>query len=165
VGLVRRCSPRGWRAVAIDALTSIEDRLAISDLVHSYAQRVDRKDIDGVAGLFCDDGQLVVYTEPNTESPRIVSGRTAIRESLSDLHRYRATFHEIANHTVCIDQDRARAVTGCVAHHITGPDGAERDRVWYLRYTDTLVREPDGWRFSVRELRVEIVTRGPLVKE
>jgi ketosteroid isomerase-like protein len=149
----------------MDSLGSIEDRLAISDLVHTYAQGVDRKDIDGVAELFCEDGQLVVFTEPEAESPRIVSGRGAIRESLSDLHRYRATFHEIANHTVSLDQDRASAVTGCVAHHITGSDGDERDRVWYLRYRDKLVREPDGWRFSVRELRLEIVTKGALVKE
>jgi uncharacterized protein (TIGR02246 family) len=149
----------------MNSLGSIEDRVAISELVHTYAQAVDRKDIDGVAGLFCEDGQLVVYTEPKAESPRIVSGREAIRESLSDLHRYRATFHEIANHTVSLDQDRASALTGCVAHHITGSDGDERDRVWYLRYRDQLVRELGGWRFSVRELRVEIVTRGPLFNE
>jgi ketosteroid isomerase-like protein len=146
-----------------DRLRRLEDRAAISDLAHAYAQAVDRKDIDAVVALFAETGELVVWTEPGAASPRTITGRTAIRESLSDLSRYRATFHEIASHTVDLRGDSATAQTGCVAHHITGPEGEERDRVWYLRYADTLIRESGGWRFAVRELRVEIVSKGPLL--
>ena len=140
-----------------------EDRIAIADLVNTYAQRVDRKDVDGIAVLFTEDGEMVVYPEPGSSEPRLIKGREAVREGLSDLHRYNVTFHAIANHTATIDGDSAVAETGCVAHHITGAEGEERDRVWYLRYTDSLRRVDGRWRFARRELRVEIVTRGPLV--
>jgi uncharacterized protein (TIGR02246 family) len=140
----------------------LADRLAISDLIHTYAQGVDRKDVDRVAGLFCEDGELVVFTEPGTDAWRRIKGRAAIRESLSDLERYRATFHVIGNHTAVVEGESATAETGCVAHHITEMDGEERDRVWYLRYRDSLVRDGDRWRFAVRELRVEIVAKAPL---
>jgi uncharacterized protein (TIGR02246 family) len=142
----------------------LRDRLAISDLVNTYAQGVDRKDIDGVCELFSDRGVLAVVSAPGVE-PRRIEGREAIRESLGDLHRYKATFHATTSHTAVLHGDRATAETGCVAHHVTGEDGSERDRVWYLRYTDSLVREDGQWRFAERELRVEIVTKGPLVIE
>jgi uncharacterized protein (TIGR02246 family) len=141
----------------------VEDKMAISELVNIYAQRVDHKDIDGVAALFTADGEMVVYREPGSDEPLRVTGRDAVREGLSDLHRYRATFHAVGSHTVDLRGDSATAETGCVAHHVTGEKGEERDRVWYLRYIDTLRKQDGQWRFARRELRVEIVTRGPLV--
>jgi uncharacterized protein (TIGR02246 family) len=144
-------------------MNSVEDRIAIADLVNTYAQSVDHKDTDGVAALFCEDGELVVYVEPGSDEPRRITGREAVRESLSDLQRYSATFHAIASHTATVDGDRATAETGCIAHHITGAEGEQRDRVWYLRYSDTLVRQSGTWCFARRELRVEVVARGPLL--
>jgi ketosteroid isomerase-like protein len=49
-----------------------------------------------------------------------------------------------------------------VAHHVSGSEDDERDRVWYLHYTDTFKREADGWRIARRELRVDIESESPL---
>ena len=46
--------------------TLVADRLAISDLVHAYCQGVDRRDAEGVASLFTEDGtyQETPFAEP-----------------------------------------------------------------------------------------------------
>ena len=147
------------------ARDELEDRMAISDLVNTYAQAVDRKDAGRAASLFAEDGRLTVWSSPGSSVSRTLSGREAIAEALKGLDRYRATFHEISNHTVELGADDARAWTSCVAHHVSGPLGEERDRVWYLHYIDKLIRGREGWRFRERELRVDVVKESRLIQE
>ena len=136
--------------------------MAIADLLHSYAQAVDRKDADGAAGLFAPDGELVVYPEAGGGPPSALRGRDEIAKALAGLDRYRATFHEISSHTIELAEDTAGSRTACVAHHVSGAKGEERDRVWHLHYTDTFRRETEGWRIARRELRIEFVKESPL---
>ena len=143
-------------------LAAIEDRAAISELVHSYAQAVDRKDAEGAAGLFAPDGELVVYPVAGGVTPSTLKGREQIAHALAGLDRYRATFHEVSSQTVELGEDTAATRTACVAHHVTGADGEERDRAWYLHYEDTFRRGPEGWRIARRELRIEFVKESPL---
>ncbi len=145
----------------LSRLTALEDRAAIADLVNAYAQAVDRRDATSAAALFVNDGELVVWSEPGA-APSTLRGRDQIARALAGLDRYRATFHEISSHTVTLGQDTAEGRTACVAHHVSGTEGEERDRVWYLHYTDTFRRELEGWRIARRELRIEIVEESPL---
>jgi uncharacterized protein (TIGR02246 family) len=146
-------------------MSQLEDAHAVSRLVNAYAQAVDRRDAAGAAALFSEDGVLVVDSTPGENSPVVIEGRDAIARALTRLDRYNSTFHEITSHTVAFEPGRAKAQTGCVAHHITGAAGEERDRVWFVNYFDDLVSGPDGWRFARRELRVEIVQERRLIQE
>ncbi|MGO9343578.1 MAG: nuclear transport factor 2 family protein [Acidimicrobiales bacterium] len=146
----------------LSRLTAVEDRLAIAELVHSYAQAVDGRDPEGAAALFTSDGELVVWSDAGSEPPPVRRGREQIAGALAGLDRYRATFHAISSHTVVLSNDVATGRTGCVAHHVSGSGDQERDRVWYLSYTDTFRREAEGWRIARRELRVKIVEEYPL---
>jgi ketosteroid isomerase-like protein len=150
------------RSVDPSRLAALEDRVAISELVHAYAQAVDRRDADGAAALFAHDGELAVWSGPNAGAPSTMKGRDQIVGALSRLDQYRATFHEISSHTLTLDHDVASGRTACVAHHVSGSEDDERDRVWYLHYTDTFKREADGWRIARRELRVDIESESPL---
>jgi SnoaL-like domain len=113
-------------------LEALEDRIAIVELVHAYAQAVDRRDAVGAAALFSLEGELVVWPEEATEPPSTLKGRDQIARALAGLDRYRATFHEISSHTVRLDRDIATGRTACVAHHVSGPKEQEHDRIWYL---------------------------------
>jgi ketosteroid isomerase-like protein len=152
-----------------ERLRFLEDRLAIADLVNAYAQAVDRRDTVRAAALFAEDGELIVEGALGTSSSGgTLNGRAQIERALKRLDRYRMTFHEIATHSVSFDVghcDIASAQTGAVAHHISGPPGAERDRVWYINYLDELVRLPEGWRFARRCLHVELELESPLRAE
>ena len=144
-------------------MTFVEDRLAISDLVHAYAQGVDRRDADAVAALFTQEGTFVAYATPGATEPTSRSqGRPAIAKAIGTARYYRQTTHTIGSHLATVTGDRATGETRCVAYHVLGDEGAETLLVWHIRYLDAFTRTPDGWRFEDRELRVDLVTDQPL---
>jgi uncharacterized protein (TIGR02246 family) len=148
--------------MAADSL-AVADRLAIADLVHAYAQGVDRRDPEAVAQLFADDGAFVAYATPGAEEPTSRSrGRLEIAMAIGMAKQYRSTVHTIGNHLARVEGDRAEGETRCVAYHLLGEEGAEWLLVWHLRYLDTYTRSREGWRIQERVLRVDIVTEQPL---
>lgn len=141
----------------------VADRLAISDLVHAYAQGVDRRDAAAVAELFTEDGIFVAYATPDAAEPTSRSqGRADIAKAIGMARHYRRTTHTIGNHLASVDGDRASGETRCVAYHVLGDEGAETLLVWHVRYLDAYVRHRDGWRIRERVLRVDLVTDQPL---
>ncbi len=145
------------------SLALLVDRLAISDLVHAYAQGVDRRDPDAVARLFTEDGTFIAYAEPGATEPTSRSQGTAeITRAIAMARHYRSTTHTIGNHVAAVDGDGATAETRCVAYHVLGDEGSETLLVWHIRYLDTYVRRPEGWRILERVLRVDVVSDQPL---
>lgn len=141
----------------------VADRLAVSDLVHAYAQGVDRRDPEAVAALFTEDATFVAYAEPGAAEPMSRShGRDEITKAIAFVRHYRKTTHTIGNHLATIDGDNASGETRCVAYHVLGDEGSETLMVWHLRYLDTFVRRPEGWRFQDRVLRVDVISHQPL---
>jgi uncharacterized protein (TIGR02246 family) len=146
-----------------DPITLVVDRLAISDLVHAYAQGVDRRDPEGVARLFTEDGTFVAYATPGDGEPTSRShGHAEITRAIAMARHYRSTTHTIGNHQAAVEGDRATGETRCVAYHVFGDEGGETLLVWYIRYLDTYVRRPAGWRIHERVLRVDLVSEQPL---
>jgi uncharacterized protein (TIGR02246 family) len=146
-----------------DPITDVADRQAISDLVHAYAQGVDRRDADAVAALFTQDGIFVAYATPGATEPTSRSqGRAEIAKAIGTARYYRQTTHTIGNHLAAVTGDRATGETRCVAYHVLGDEGAETLLVWHIRYLDTYERCRDGWRFADRELRVDLASDQPL---
>jgi uncharacterized protein (TIGR02246 family) len=148
---------------APDPVTLVLDRLAISDLVHAYAQGVDRRDAEAVAQLFTDDGIFVAYATPGAAEPTSRShGHAEITKAIGTARYYRQTTHTIGNHLATVSGDRATGETRCVAYHVLGDEGTETLMVWHIRYLDTYARVPEGWRIEERVLRVDLVSDQPL---
>lgn len=145
-----------------DVLALVADRLAISDLVHAYAQGVDRRDPEGVADLFDEHGTFVAYATPGASEPTSRShGRAQITNAIAMARHYRATTHTIGNHLAVVEGGRATGETRCVAYHVLGDEGSETLLVWHIRYLDTFVRSIEGWRILERVLRVDVVSDQP----
>lgn len=140
----------------------LADRLAITELVNRYAQRVDHHDAAGVAELFCEKAALYIYGRAGSDDPTALhTGRGAIEAAIEAM-TYTATCHLIGNHVATLAGDDATGETRCVAHHISREDGSLRDRVWYLRYYDRFRREDGTWRIAERVLRVDFQSSTPL---
>ena len=123
-----------------ELITQVADRLAISDLVHAYAQGVDRRDPEGVARLFTEDGTFVAYATPGQSEPTSRSrGHAEITRAIAMARHYRSTTHTIGNHLAVLEGDRATGETRCVAYHVLGDEGAEILLVWHIRYLDVSV--------------------------
>ncbi len=146
-----------------EPVSMVVDRLAISDLVHAYAQGVDRRDAEGVARLFTDDGIFVAYATPGAAEPTSRSqGRAEITKAIGTARYFRQTTHTIGNHLATVSGGGATGETRCVAYHVLGDEGAETLMVWHVRYLDTYARSPEGWRIEERVLRVDLVSDQPL---
>jgi 3-phenylpropionate/cinnamic acid dioxygenase small subunit len=86
---------------------SIEDRLAIEDLLVRYTTALDEGDVEGVVDCFTEDGWL--------DSPIIgrLEGKTSLREfaaEIADRRRRGTQFrHVISNFRIDVSGDRGRA--------------------------------------------------------
>ena len=134
---------------------SMEDRVALRDLVEAYARCADRIDGEGLAALFMPEGVLRIVRRGVEETPAERIGREEIATAISRLDRYVATFHFVGNHYVTVDGDEATGEAYCIAHHLLGESGSQIDHVMMIRYQDQYRRQPDGWKLAVRELRVD----------
>ncbi|MDI2131603.1 nuclear transport factor 2 family protein [Yinghuangia seranimata] len=140
----------------------LADRLALRDLVETYAHGADRRKPELVASMFLPDGSLTVHRDPGA-APITRTGREQIAAAMAGLDRYIATQHLVANQLATIDGDRAEAETYCTAHHIYEDEaGVRRDRVMAIRYVDTYARTPEGWRIATRTLHCDWVEDRPL---
>lgn len=134
---------------------SLEDRVALRDLVEAYARCADRIDGEGLASLFLPEGVLRIVRRGVEEEPAQRIGREEIATAIKRLDRYVATMHFVGNHYVTVDGDTATGEVYCVAHHLVGESGSQIDHVMIIRYQDQYQREADGWKIAVRELRVD----------
>jgi hypothetical protein len=146
----------------------VADKVALRDLVDSYAHHVDRRDAQAGASLFAAGGRLVSHLDgAGGAGPIVRQGRDEIAGALAFLDRYVATTHVVGGQTVTFgtDRDRATGETVCLAHHVYERDGERRMLVMAVRYADVYAREPGGWAFAERQLtldwREDRVMEGP----
>jgi ketosteroid isomerase-like protein len=136
-------------------MTAAESR-ELHELVERYAQAVDRADGKAVAELFAEQGVLALWMDPGSDKQTgEMVGHQQIATVGDSLRRYVATHHIISSHTSAVDGMHASGETLCAAHHVEEVNGKRRDRVLYLRYSDTFTRTNEGWRFSRRDLHVQ----------
>ncbi len=152
------------------------DEEALRDLSLSYAAAADARDGETLAGLFVEDGALVVPRYPVDLRPVVTrSGPDALRQVAEMLRRYDRTFHVVSDTRFVVDGDQASGEVQCVAHHVTAAEGgagrndaagsagpAGTDMVWFIRYRDQYRRTGTVWRFVRRELNLQWVEEHPV---
>ena len=132
------------------------DRLAIRELLDAYAHCADRRDADGQKALFTNDTHFVAYMNgAGSEPTEDLRGREQLTPVFAALNQYEVTMHFNGQSTVTLDGDRATGETYCIAHHVFTADSERQIMIAYLRYLDTFVKEPGGWRFGERRLCLE----------
>lgn len=148
-------------------MTLPDDRLAIHDLVQTYALAADRRDADAFADCFSPDARLHVI-DPAGFVLRTYQGREEIRTIPGLLARYDRTLHHVTTHHAAIldGGHHATGVTYCSAHHIAvADDGAASDRILEIRYLDEYLRVGGGWEITDREVRTDWTELRPVSLE
>jgi hypothetical protein len=133
------------------------DRLAIRELVESYAHCADRRDAEGQMSLFTADTHFVVYMNAKDPTPsQELHSRDELAPVFADLNKYHATTHFVGQSSIfTLTSDRATGEAYCLAHHITVDSGNRRLMLASLRYLDTFVKWDGTWLFSERILYVD----------
>ena len=133
------------------------DRLAIRQLIESYAHCADRRDAKGQMALFTEDTHFVVYMNAKDPTPsQELHSREALAPVFAELNKYDATTHFVGQSTIfTLTADRATGEGYCLAHHVTVDGDKRRLMVASLRYLDTFVKIDSTWFFSERCLYVD----------
>ena len=138
--------------------TEAADRLAIRELVESYAYCADRRDAKGQMSLFTTDTHFVVYMNAKDPAPsQELHSRDALAPVFDDLNRYAATMHFVGQSTILtLTDEQATGEAYTLAHHLT-IDGDKRRRLMIaaLRYMDTFLKIDGTWLFAERLLFVD----------
>jgi hypothetical protein len=133
------------------------DRLAIRELVESYARCADRRDAKGQMSLFTADTHFVVYMNAKDPKPsQELHSSEALAPVFADLNKYEATTHFVGQSTIfTLTGERATGEAYCLAHHVTVDGGKRRFLLASLRYLDTFVKRDGAWLFAERQLYVD----------
>jgi SnoaL-like domain len=122
--------------------TEAADRLAIRELVETYARCADRRDAKSQLALFTADAHFVVYMNAKDPTPsQELHTRDELAPVFADLNKYDATTHFVGQSTIfTLTADRATGEAYCLAHHVTVDGGKRRLMLASLRYLDTYVK-------------------------
>jgi uncharacterized protein (TIGR02246 family) len=126
------------------AVRELDDRRAITDLIHAYCDHFDRNEPEAVAALFTP-GATIDY---GPESATIV-GADAIAPTIAIGLRqiFAATSHHVSNIQISFDgPDAARSVAYLYAWH-RYVDGSPDGELWG-RYRHRFERTDAGWRIA-----------------
>lgn len=130
----------------------LADRLAISDVVITYATAVDTRDWDLLRSIFTER----VFFDFRSFDPDLL-GEIGVDELVARAMvnaKFEATHHMSTNHRHEIDGDRATCVSYMQAgHFLKRPDG-DYHCTLHGYYTNTLTRTSDGWKISRYALTV-----------
>src|SRR6201987_3294767 len=133
------------------------DRLAIREVVETYAHCADRRDAKGQMSLFTEDAHFVVYMNAKESTPsQELHSREALAPVFAELNKYEATTHFLGQSTIfTLTEDSATGEAYCLAHHVTLAGGKRRLMLASLRSEDTFVKLDAAWFFSELILYVD----------
>jgi len=142
-----------------DALTvrEVADRVAIRELVETYAHCADRRDAQGQMSLFTANTHFVVYMDAKDPRPaQELNSRESLAPVFAELNKYDATTHFLGQSTILtLTARRATGETYCLAHHVTADGRSRHLMVASLRYLDSFSKVDGQWYFEERELYVD----------
>ncbi|MFI5040982.1 MAG: nuclear transport factor 2 family protein [Acidimicrobiales bacterium] len=139
----------------IQRVRRLEDLTAIHELFIAYGRYLDAGDLDSYAGLFTDDGEVLLgplgRAKGRDDIKALMAKALAGREGTS--------YHLITSPTVTLDGDRATATVMWTVID-RGPDGAPVITM-VGHHADVLTRVAEGWRFQQRKGFIDLPSRFP----
>jgi hypothetical protein len=130
---------------------ALADENAIRRLYAFYVDAANSIDFVRAASVYAPDAHLSVMGAPD------IVGREAIGEALRQTFVTFEMIHQVC-HAIVIDVKGDRAVGRCSIYELNFRPGETTMSMFFGGYEDQLVKRPEGWRFSRRDLRVRVRT-------
>jgi uncharacterized protein (TIGR02246 family) len=133
-----------------DTLQYLADRMALADVMTTYAKAVDERDPALYRSLFTDDAEVVGF------GSEVFRGADAwLAYWRKALEQYGPTHHMLGPQLATIDGHRARCRTDVQALHFL-KDKPKTTLTSWATYVTDMVRVGGAWKIA----RHEIVSRG-----
>ena len=124
-------------------MSALDDLEAIRDLARRYAHHVWQNEVEMLAGLFTEDGEMDPGIRP------AIRGRAALDAGFRDMLTTGSVFLPfVQQHVVDLAGDTATGT--CYIDLRAEVDG--KSMIGAGWYADRYVRTPDGWRIQSRKL-------------
>jgi len=137
------------------------DRALISELLFSFAQALDTKNVDAYVNNFAKDGVLELPDPASSTGEVLIIPRNRLEEFVRRgiATAYRATHHISANHQITIAGDTAMSRSYLQAVHVGATPLDHWDAGGW--YDCNYIRTPDGWKFTHVKLTAVWLTGTP----
>ena len=120
----------------------LADRMAIQEVIHTYARGLDRADADILKSACWSDSEVDYGGYRGPAHPFCDALPLSLRNFVN-------TQHQLSNMLIFLDGDSAKAETYLTAHH-RRPDATEMTYIG--RYLDDLKKRDGVWKISFRKI-------------
>lgn len=135
-------------------LQELTDRMALKNLVDTFSNLADMKDVEAQVLLFTDSAEVVSY-HGIQETSRL-KGRKVLAERFGAfLDRFDVVYHINGQQVVKLDGDKATGIAYCQVVLIDMENGRKIMTTQGVRYEDEYVRQEGKWLISKRTSHFE----------
>lgn len=130
-------------------IASIEDKMAIKNVVDVFSNLADTKEIDKQVLLFTEDGEVESITNGQSN---VLKGRQQLKEIFSNfLSNFQTVYHQNGQQTIDeLTENTAKATSYCRVILIGEQDGKQMKTTLYTIYKDEFVKENGTWLIKHR---------------
>lgn len=131
------------------SIQEIADRMALKDLVDTFSNLADTKEIDEQVQLFTEDAEVISYQGDRQTSH--LSGRKELAERFKTfLDQFTTVYHINGQQTVKIDGNKATGIAYAQVVLVSEKNGKKTMRTQGVRYNDEYERKNGKWLISRR---------------
>jgi uncharacterized protein (TIGR02246 family) len=138
---------------------TMQDRLAIRELVSSYAAAASRKDVAALQALFVDDARVCGVAQA-VEGGDDLIGRAAIGGFFGRMFEQVESVTQMP-HTADVRVTGDTASASCDIVEYVKYGGAPGFVIVVAHYDDSFRRTEGGWRFALRRFTMRIMSQVP----
>lgn len=150
----RPAAAQQTNAGLVDRIAFLEDRAALKQLVDTFSNLADTKEIDAQVLLFTEDATVESWTDGQQGSS--YTGRAELAEAFGGfLAQFSTVYHINGQQTVQIDGDSATGTAYCLVVLIREEDGKTIRRTSGVRYDDRYTRQDGKWLIAGRTSHFE----------
>lgn len=131
-------------------IQTIEDKMAIKQVVDVFSNLADTKEIDKQVLLFTEDG--VVESYANGERSSLLEGRAQLEQTFSGfLSNFHTVYHQNGQQTIDeLTDNTAKATSYCHVILVGEQDGKQIKTTMYTIYKDEFVKQNGQWLIKHR---------------
>lgn len=130
-------------------LHTIENKMAIKNVVDTFSTLADTKEIDKQVLLFTEDGEVESITNGQSN---VLKGRQKLKEAFSNfLSNFHTVYHQNGQHTIDeLTENNAKATSYCRVILVGEQNGKQINTTLYTIYKDEFVKENGIWLIKHR---------------
>ncbi len=131
-------------------LQTIEDKIALKELVDQFSNLADTKNVSEQVLLFTKDAVVEIYMNKNLTST--LKGRKELENAFAPfLKRFDLVYHSNGQQNISINGNTAKGTSYCTVTLINKATDKIMKTTFLMRYEDEFIKEDNKWYIAKRK--------------